>query len=194
MWIIILLSHFSFRRRRHTATTCRCGCRVSPVQAAGCRCSCAVLVTMGLDKETWRISWIVGLPWIASCRSRMHVIVRPARRLGAPLSDRRHVRANVRGRSQSSTCIHCMIYDIAHTIDVAGMGTIETGTELRSAAQGISGSRAQDLPEQRLLLRARQRREGRLRGLHGRPPAGGRELGCLDHQERIGARAGRANC
>jgi L-asparagine transporter-like permease len=26
---------------------------------------CAVLVTMGLDKETWRISWIVGVPWLA---------------------------------------------------------------------------------------------------------------------------------
>jgi AAT family amino acid transporter len=23
-----------------------------------------VLVTMGLDKETWRISWIVGIPWL----------------------------------------------------------------------------------------------------------------------------------
>jgi len=26
---------------------------------------CALLVTMGLDKETWRISWIVGIPWLA---------------------------------------------------------------------------------------------------------------------------------
>jgi amino acid transporter, AAT family len=25
---------------------------------------CAVLITMGLDKETWRISWIVGVPWL----------------------------------------------------------------------------------------------------------------------------------
>jgi L-asparagine transporter-like permease len=23
-----------------------------------------VLITMGLDKETWRISWIVGVPWL----------------------------------------------------------------------------------------------------------------------------------
>ena len=25
----------------------------------------AVLITMGLDKEVWGISWIVGVPWIA---------------------------------------------------------------------------------------------------------------------------------
>jgi L-asparagine transporter-like permease len=25
---------------------------------------CAVLITMGLDKETWQISWIVGIPWL----------------------------------------------------------------------------------------------------------------------------------
>jgi L-asparagine transporter-like permease len=35
------------------------------VQAAGLSLLVAVLVTMGLDKETWRISWVVGVPWIA---------------------------------------------------------------------------------------------------------------------------------
>jgi len=35
------------------------------VQIAGLALLCAVLVTMGLDKETWRISWIVGVPWLA---------------------------------------------------------------------------------------------------------------------------------
>ena len=31
---------------------------------AGLLLLCAVLVTMGLDKETWQISWIVGIPWL----------------------------------------------------------------------------------------------------------------------------------
>jgi len=35
------------------------------VQVAGLLLLCAILVTMGLDEETWRISWIVGVPWIA---------------------------------------------------------------------------------------------------------------------------------
>jgi L-asparagine transporter-like permease len=34
------------------------------VQIAGLLLLCAVLVTMGLDKETWRISWEVGIPWL----------------------------------------------------------------------------------------------------------------------------------
>jgi L-asparagine transporter-like permease len=25
----------------------------------------AILVTMGLDEEFWRLSWIVGVPWLA---------------------------------------------------------------------------------------------------------------------------------
>ena len=32
---------------------------------AGLGLLCAVLITMGLDKETWRISWIVGVPSLA---------------------------------------------------------------------------------------------------------------------------------
>jgi hypothetical protein len=35
------------------------------IQIVGLALLCAVLVTMGLDKETWRISWIVGIPWLA---------------------------------------------------------------------------------------------------------------------------------
>jgi L-asparagine transporter-like permease len=35
------------------------------VQIAGLLLLCAVLVTMGLDRETWQISWIVGIPWLA---------------------------------------------------------------------------------------------------------------------------------
>ena len=38
------------------------------VQIAGLLLLCAVLVTMGLDKETWQISWIVGIPWLLLLR------------------------------------------------------------------------------------------------------------------------------
>ncbi len=34
------------------------------MQIAGLLLLCALLVTMGLDKEIWRISWIVGVPWL----------------------------------------------------------------------------------------------------------------------------------
>jgi L-asparagine transporter-like permease len=34
------------------------------MQIAGLVLLTAVLVTMGLDKEVWRISWIVGVPWL----------------------------------------------------------------------------------------------------------------------------------
>jgi L-asparagine transporter-like permease len=65
VWIIILLSHFSFRRR-HRRQDLLVRMPLFPViQIAGLALLCAVLVTMGLDKETWRISWIVGVPWLA---------------------------------------------------------------------------------------------------------------------------------
>jgi AAT family amino acid transporter len=65
VWIIILLSHLSFRRR-HKAADLPVRMPWFPViQIAGLALLCSVLVTMGLDKETWRISWIVGVPWLA---------------------------------------------------------------------------------------------------------------------------------
>jgi L-asparagine transporter-like permease len=65
VWIIILLSHLSFRRK-HKAADLPVRMPWFPVvQIAGLTLLCAVLVTMGLDKETWRISWIVGVPWLA---------------------------------------------------------------------------------------------------------------------------------
>jgi amino acid transporter, AAT family len=65
VWIIILLSHLSFRRR-HKAADLPVRMPWFPwIQIAGLTLLCAVLVTMGLDKETWRISWIVGVPWLA---------------------------------------------------------------------------------------------------------------------------------
>jgi len=64
VWIIILLSHLRFRRK-HKAAELPVRMPWFPVvQIAGLTLLCAVLVTMGLDKETWRISWIVGVPWL----------------------------------------------------------------------------------------------------------------------------------
>jgi L-asparagine transporter-like permease len=64
VWIIILLSHLSFRRR-HQAADLPVRMPWFPViQLMGLALLCAVLVTMGLDKETWQISWIVGVPWL----------------------------------------------------------------------------------------------------------------------------------
>jgi amino acid transporter, AAT family len=63
VWIIILVSHLRFRRV-HTALPVRMP-GFPWVQIAGLALLCAVLVTMGLDKETWQISWIVGVPWLA---------------------------------------------------------------------------------------------------------------------------------
>lgn len=65
VWIIILLSHLSFRRR-HAAAQLPVRMPGFPfVQIVGLTLLAAVLVTMGLDRETWRISWIVGVPWLA---------------------------------------------------------------------------------------------------------------------------------
>ena len=62
-WIIILLSHLSFRRRHPGPSL---GVRMPGfpgMQIAGIVLLAAVLVTMGLDRD-WRMSWIVGAPWL----------------------------------------------------------------------------------------------------------------------------------
>jgi AAT family amino acid transporter len=64
VWIIILLSHLSFRRKHRAADLPVRMPGFPAVQIAGLALLCAVLVTMGLDRETWRISWIVGVPWL----------------------------------------------------------------------------------------------------------------------------------
>jgi L-asparagine transporter-like permease len=62
VWVAILLSHLSFRRR-HTELPVRMP--LFPlVQLVGLGVLVAVLVTMGLDQEVWGISWIVGVPWV----------------------------------------------------------------------------------------------------------------------------------
>ena len=65
VWIIILLSHLSFRRAHNAADLPVRMPGFPVVQIVGLVLLCAVLVTMGLDKETWRISWIVGVPTLA---------------------------------------------------------------------------------------------------------------------------------
>ena len=64
VWIFILVSHLSFRRRhRHTHLPVRMP--FFPwMQLAGLALLFAVLITMGLDTEFWNISWIVGVPWL----------------------------------------------------------------------------------------------------------------------------------
>ncbi len=64
VWIFVLLSHLSFRRR-HKATELPVRMPFFPwLQLAAIALLIAVLVTMGLDTEFWNISWIVGVPWL----------------------------------------------------------------------------------------------------------------------------------
>jgi L-asparagine transporter-like permease len=78
VWIIILASHLSFRRR-HAAADLPVRMPGFPlVQFAGLALLCAVLVTMGLARE-WRISWIVGVPWLALLTAAYFAVVRARR-------------------------------------------------------------------------------------------------------------------
>jgi AAT family amino acid transporter len=64
VWIIILLSHFSFRRR-HKNTRLPVRTPWFPmIQVMGLVLLCAVLLTMGFDRESWQSSWFVGVPWV----------------------------------------------------------------------------------------------------------------------------------
>src|SRR6202789_2815337 len=61
VWIIILASHLSFRRRHAAAALPVRTPGFPAVQIAGLALLIGVLVTMGIARE-WRISWIVGIP------------------------------------------------------------------------------------------------------------------------------------
>lgn len=64
VWILILLSHISFRRR-HGSAHLPVRMPFFPwMQLAGIALLLAILVTMGLDTGFWRVSWIVGVPWL----------------------------------------------------------------------------------------------------------------------------------
>jgi L-asparagine transporter-like permease len=63
VWMIILLSHLSFRRR-HPPQSLPVRMPLFPyMQIAGLVLLSALLVTMGLEKD-WSLSWICGLPWL----------------------------------------------------------------------------------------------------------------------------------
>lgn len=67
VWLLILLSHLRFRKQWALN-----GGEKLPVRAplfpllqiAGVALIAAILITMGLDREFWNISWIVGVPWL----------------------------------------------------------------------------------------------------------------------------------
>ncbi len=64
VWMTILVSHLSFRRR-HGSAALPVRMPLFPyMQLAGLALLVAILVTMGLDTDFWNISWIVGVPWL----------------------------------------------------------------------------------------------------------------------------------
>lgn len=78
VWVAILLSHLSFRRR-HRQEELPVRMPLFPfVQLLGLGLLLAVLVTMGLDKEVWGLSWVVGVPFLGLLS--VAYLVRKARR------------------------------------------------------------------------------------------------------------------
>jgi amino acid transporter, AAT family len=65
VWIFILVSHLSFRRRHGTAELPVRMPLFPWMQIVALGLLVGILVTMGLDREFWGISWIVGVPWLA---------------------------------------------------------------------------------------------------------------------------------
>jgi len=90
VWIIILLSHLSFRRR-HKAADLPVRMPGFPlIQLAGLALLCAILITMGLDQAVWRISWLVGVPWLVLLSAAYFIVkARSARRASAAAAARR---------------------------------------------------------------------------------------------------------
>ena len=64
VWIIILLSHLSFRRRNKGIHLPVRMPLFPYLQILGIILLVAILITMGLDTDFWNISWIVGIPWM----------------------------------------------------------------------------------------------------------------------------------
>jgi AAT family amino acid transporter len=63
VWMFVLASHLSFRRR-NTAVALPVRMPFFPwMQYAGLAVLAAVLVTMGLDRD-FQVSWLYGLPWV----------------------------------------------------------------------------------------------------------------------------------
>lgn len=77
VWISILFSHISFRRR-HDVSNLPVRMPFFPyMQIAGIVLLVAILVTMAFDTEFWNIAWIVGVPWLILISSAYFIWVRP---------------------------------------------------------------------------------------------------------------------
>jgi L-asparagine transporter-like permease len=64
VWMTILVSHISFRRR-HDVKDLPVRAPLFPyMQIAGLILLAAILITMGLDTDFWNVAWIVGVPWL----------------------------------------------------------------------------------------------------------------------------------
>lgn len=64
VWIIVLLSHLSFRRHHRLEDLPMRAPLFPGLQLGALMLLCGVLVTMGLDREFWNVSWIVGVTWL----------------------------------------------------------------------------------------------------------------------------------
>jgi AAT family amino acid transporter len=64
VWMMILVCHLSFRRR-HDPATLPVRMPLFPwMQYAGLIMLAGVLVAMGLDKDFYYMSWVMGIPWV----------------------------------------------------------------------------------------------------------------------------------
>jgi amino acid transporter, AAT family len=64
VWMMILVCHLSFRRH-HAASNLPVRMPFFPwMQWAGLLLLAAVLVTMGLDRNFFYMSWVMGIPWV----------------------------------------------------------------------------------------------------------------------------------
>jgi len=82
-WIIILVTHLMFIRKYPREKRAQLPVRapLCPyLQLLGVGLLIAVLITMGLDREFWRISIIVRVPWVILV-SGCYLLVRARRKL-----------------------------------------------------------------------------------------------------------------
>jgi len=64
VWMMILASHLSFRRRHRAAELPVLMPWFPWMQIAGLLLLSAILITMGLDTKFFYVSWLLGVPWI----------------------------------------------------------------------------------------------------------------------------------
>ena len=86
VWMLILICHLRFRRV-HRAAELPVRMPFFPVmQIAGMAVLLGVLVTMLLDPD-WRLSWIVGVPWLGALIVAYFVWKRTAASSGPALAE-----------------------------------------------------------------------------------------------------------